>query len=495
MGYLMSSDLATRTDHRLVPDPRRVVAKLFVPGEETRRGTSRAGAVMARIIALDEQEVSALVQAVAADFADRHRNLRSILLRHFDIVTREIRVDEELTIDHRALIGAYFTHEYSPEGAALFNPSMVAHPDQSGLHSGQLRFVMSVRCVGEGHLSSIGFRTGVLGPGACVVVDDPDPLLVVGTSQPGAYGLSQFLSRLADLGVDQHDANLLLGGLAETFTSHELNAALGTVHEHSLHRERVQAAIEQVHQVAFASYDIEFSEATALSSRLLWPSAPAECNGMEDARLVRVQEDDGSTAYLAPYTAYDGTRIASHLLSTEDFRRFRVAPMSGQAANSKGLAIFPRRIQGRYAALSRWDRENLSLAYSNDGHIWEESTILQIPEYGWDLIQVGNGGSPIELPQGWLVLTHGVGPMREYALGAMLLGLADPSVVLARLPGPLMTPTADERDGYVPNVVYTCGALLNDGCLTIPYGISDRAIGFAQVDVDELLSRMIPKPQ
>jgi predicted GH43/DUF377 family glycosyl hydrolase len=288
---------------------------------------------------------------------------------------------------------------------------------------------------------------------------------------------------------------VLLGGLADTFTPDQLNAALAEVHEHTLHRERVQVAIEQVHQVAFATYDIEFPEDTALSGRLLWPSAPVECNGMEDARLVRLQEDDGSVTYLAPYTAYDGARIASHLLSTEDFRRFRVAPMSGQAARSKGLAIFPRRIKGRYAALSRWDRENLCMAYSDDGIIWEDSTILQTPQYGWDLIQVGNGGSPIELPQGWLVLTHGVGPMRQYALGAMLLDLADPSVVLARLPGPLMTPRADERDGYVPNVVYTCGALLNGGCLTIPYGISDGAIGFAQVDVDELVSRMTPEPR
>jgi predicted GH43/DUF377 family glycosyl hydrolase len=320
-------------------------------------------------------------------------------------------------------------------------------------------------------------------------------LLVMGTSRPGAYRRTSFLSRLADLGVDPDNAQMLLGGLTDTFTQDELNTALTAVHEHSLHRDRVQVAIEQVHQVAFATYDIAFPEASALTSRLLWPSAPAERNGMEDARLVRVHEDDGSTTYLAPYTAYDGARIASHLLSTEDFRRFRVAPMSGQAVRSKGLAIFPRRIQGRYAALSRWDRENLSLAYSDDAHIWEESTILQTPQHGWDLIQIGNGGSPIELPQGWLVLTHGVGPMRRYALGAMLLDLADPSVVLARLPRPLMTPRADERDGYVPNVVYTCGALLNDGRLTIPYGISDGAIGFAQVDVEEMLSRMVPEPQ
>ncbi len=494
-GQLLSSDLARRTHHRLTPDLRRVVATLFVPGEETRHGTSRAGAVMARVVGLDESEVAGLVQAVTDDFGGRHHDLRDILLRHFEIVTQEIPVDGELTVDRRTLVGAYFTHEYSPEGAALFNPSMVLHPDQSDLDPGQLRFVMSVRCVGEGHLSSIGFRTGVLGPGPSVIVDEPEQLLVMGTSRPGPYRLSNFLSRLADLGVERQTAQLLLGGLAETFTPDELTAALTGVHEHSLHREQVQVAIEHVHQVAFASYHIEFPETTGLTSRLLWPSAPAERNGMEDARFVRVEEDDGSTTYLAPYTAYDGARISSHLLSTDDFRRFRVAPMSGRAARNKGLAIFPRRIHGRYAALSRWDRENLSLAYSDDGQVWEESTILQTPQSGWDLIQVGNGGSPVELAQGWLVLTHGVGPMRSYALGASLLDLADPSVVLARLPVPLMTPQADERDGYVPNVVYTCGAVLHGRCLTIPYGISDAAISFAQVDVDELLSRMVTEPR
>jgi predicted GH43/DUF377 family glycosyl hydrolase len=495
MGYLMSSDLVTRTDHRLVPDLHRVVAKLFVPGEETGRGTSRASAVMARLIALAEPEVAALVQAVMAGFGDRHQDLQSILLHHFDIVTREVRVDEELTIGRRILIGAYFTHEYSPEGAALFNPSMVAHPDQSGLGTGQLRFVMSVRCVGEGHLSSIGFRTGILGPGGSIVVDEPEPRLVMGTSRPGTYTLALFLARLADLGVDGANVQMLLGGLADTFMPDQLNDALAAVHEHNLHRESVHMAIEQVHQIAFASYDVEFPESSAMTSRLLWPFAPAERNGMEDARFVHVQEDDGSGTYLAPYTAFDGARVASHLLSTDDFRRFRVAPMAGRAASNKGLAIFPRRILGRFAALSRWDRENLWLAYSNDGLIWEESTILHTPQYAWDLIQVGNGGSPIELPQGWLVLTHGVGPMRQYALGAMLLDLADPSVVLAQMPVPLMTPRADEWDGYVPNVVYTCGALLNGRCLTIPYGISDGAIGFAQVDVGELMSRMVPEPR
>jgi predicted GH43/DUF377 family glycosyl hydrolase len=491
----LSEDLVLRTAHRLNPDVHRVIAKLFVPGEETRLGNSRAHAVMARILALDEAEVADLAANVLARYGARHHDLAAILSSHVDIITHELQVAEPLTADRRTVVGAYFTHEYSPEAAALFNPSMAAHPDQSGLAAGQLRFVMTVRCVGEGHISAIGFRTGVIGPGTDLVVDEPDPLLATGASHPAPHRRRLFHGRLADLGVDPDTAQLLLGGLAETFTTDEINDALAGMHEHHLYRESVQLAVEQVRRIAHASYDIEFPTSTGLTSRLLWPTAPAERNGMEDARLVRFGDDAPGTTYLAPYTAYDGARVSMHLLATDDFRKFRVTPMAGQAAQNKGMALFPRRIGGRYAALSRWDRENLSVAYSDDCAIWEDSTILLAPQQGWDLIQVGNGGSPIELPEGWLVLTHGAGPMRAYALGAILLSLADPTEVIARLPIPLLTPTAEERDGYVPNVVYTCGALLHDGVLTIPYGISDGAIGFAQVEVDKLLAQMVAQPR
>ncbi|HEX5996570.1 MAG TPA: glycoside hydrolase family 130 protein, partial [Jiangellales bacterium] len=475
------TDLAMRTGHRLLPDPRRVIAKLFVPGEETRDGNSRANAVVARILALPEPEVSALADAVVAEFGDRHPDLTGILARHFDVVAHEVPADRTLSAHRRTAIGAYFTHEYAPEAAALFNPSMTAHPDQTGLAVGQSRFVMTVRCVGEGHLSSIGFRTGVLGPGSSVVVDDPEPVLATGSTIPGPYRRQAFLSRLADVGVEPQNAQMLLGALPESFSAEELNTALTSVHEHTLGRQRVKRAIAQVMQIAYATYAVQFPGAPGLTGRLLWPSAPAERNGMEDARLVRFANGDGTITYYAPFTAYDGSRVATHLLSTQDFWQFQVAPLAGQAARNKGLSLFPRLIGGRYAALSRWDRENLSLAYSDDGQVWEESTILHRPVRGWELIQVGNGGPPIETPDGWLVLTHGVGPMRQYALGAMLLDLNEPSRVVAALTRPLLTPRGDERDAYVPNVVYTCGAMLHDGLVTIPYGISDGAIGFAQV--------------
>jgi len=487
----MPTDLAVRTAHRLNPNPRRVITKLFVPGEEMPRSRSRASTVISRILALDEPEVTALADAVIADFRGRHRDLTRTFSEHFAVVAHEISGPRRLSAERRMLIGAYFTHEYAPEAAALFNPSMAAHPDQSGLAEGQLRFVMTVRCVGEGHLSSIGFRTGVLGPGSGLVVDEPEPLLTTGVGRPATYELRLFLSKLADLGDDAETTHLLLGALPDAFTANQLGDALTGIHEHTLNRERVQRTIEHIHQVAAATYDLEFPPETGLTERLLWPTAPVESHGMEDARLVRFEEDDGSVTYYATYTAYNGIRVEPHLLATKDFRQFHVSPMAGDAAQSKGLALFPRPIGGRYFALSRWDRENIALVESDNCRIWTEPTTLHTSRHGWELIQVGNCGSPIETPAGWLVLTHGVGPMRAYALGAMLLDLADPSTVLATLAEPLLTPNAGERDGYVPNVVYSCGPLLHDDVLTIPYGISDGAIGFAQVDLPHLLSRML----
>jgi predicted GH43/DUF377 family glycosyl hydrolase len=485
-------DLATRTGCRLDADSRRVIAKLFVPGEETSDSRSRARAVVARVLALDEDDVDALSEMVIAGYGHRHRDLRATLAAHFGFVAHDIPDPDRLSAQRRTLLGAYFTHEFSPEAAALCNPSMAAHPDQSGLAAGQLRFVMMVRCIGEGHISSIGFRTGVIGPGSALSVDEPSRLLSTGTHRPGPYGRRVLVSRLADLGDEREEGQLLLGSLPDTFTTADLREALSQVHQHLLGRARGRRVLDHIHSIASSAYQLEFAPATSLTERLLWPTAPAESNGMEDARLVHVEEDG---TYYATYVAYNGVATEVQMLATTDFRTFQISPVAGRAARSKGLALFPRRIRGRYVALSRWDRENQALAYSDDCRIWDQVDTLQAPRYGWDLIQVGNGGSPIETPRGWLVITHGVGPMREYSLGAILLDLDDPSIVVASLPTPLLTPRADERDGYVPNVVYTCGALLHDGTLTIPYGISDGAIGFAQISLADLLDRMTSDPQ
>jgi predicted GH43/DUF377 family glycosyl hydrolase len=487
----MAVDLVVRTAHRLRPDPGRVITKLFVPGEETPRGRSRASAVIGRIMALDEAEVAALADAVIADFRGRHRDLTGTFSRNFAVVAHDIPGPRRLSAERRMLIGACFTHEYAPEGAALFNPSMAAHPDQSGLAEGQLRFVMTVRCVGEGHLSSIGFRTGVVGSGNALTVDEPGPRLALGAIRRAVYQRSLLLRRLADYG-EGDGASTVLGGLPEAFTADQLSDAINGIHEHTLNRERMQQTIDYLYEAAAATYDVEFPVDSDLSERLLWPNASVESHGMEDARLVRFSDDGAPATYYATYTAYDGARVASHLFATKDFRQFHVSPMAGQGAQNKGFALFPRRIGGRFFALSRWDRENTAIVDSDNCRIWDGPRTLHVPGGGRDLIQVGNCGPPIETPAGWLVLTHSVGPMRTYALGAILLDLADPSVLLATLPQPLLTPSAGERDGYVPNVVYSCGSLLHNDVLTIPYGISDAEIGFAQVNLPELLRRMVP---
>jgi predicted GH43/DUF377 family glycosyl hydrolase len=490
----MHDDLAVRIGPRIEADPRRVITKLFVPGEETPHGRSRASAVVARILALDEAEVASLAAGIVADYGPRHGDLAETLAENFAFIAREIAPSDELSQDRRTLIGAYFTHEFSTEGAALCNPSMVAHPDQSNLQAGQLRFIMTVRCIGEGHISSIGFRTGIVGPAGALVVDEPARHLVTGVNTAGRYERALFLGRLADLGNHRDDGALLLGELPESFDQTQLNDALTQVHEHTLNRERMRQAIDHVYQTAASSYEVTFPADIPLSGRVLWPAAPAESNGMEDARLVEVVED-GRTVYHATYTAYDGSRIATHRLSTTDFVRFTISPLAGRGARNKGLALFPRRVKGRCLAVSRWDRENLALVASDDGLVWDEPTPLYEPQQGWELTQVGNGGSPIETPYGWLLITHGSGAMRGYSLGAILLDLADPTIVRATLPGPLLTPSPDERDGYVPNVVYTCGVLLHAGVLTIPYGISDGAIGFAQIGLSTLIERMTEHPQ
>lgn len=491
-GARSSKDLAHRVGPRLYPDSRRVITRLFVPGEETPHGRSRAALVLSRILALDESEVVSLSNAVIDDFRGRHHDLAATFSDHFAVVAGEITGRRRLSSERRMLIGACFTQEFSPESAALCNPSMVAHPDQTNLGTGQLRFLMSVRSVGEGHLSSIGFRTGALGPAGALVVDPPHPLLVTGRISPAEHQLAVLQTNLTEQGVDERDVSLLLGGLKDSFNRDELNERLDGIHPHTRERPGFRAAVDQVLRLSEATYNLEFPETSSLTGRLVWPQAPQESRGMEDARLVRFVGPDGIATYYATYTAYDGFRVAPHLLATQDFLRFHMSPLGGMAAKDKGLALFPRQVQGRYLALSRWDRETTSLCTSDDLRIWHPGSALRTNPQAWETIQVGNCGSPIETAEGWLVLTHGVGPMRVYSIGAMLLDLNDPSRVLRSLDKPLLVPDAAERDGYVPNVVYSCGGLVHDDVLTIPYGISDASIGFAQISIGELISAMRP---
>ncbi|HZQ76003.1 MAG TPA: glycoside hydrolase family 130 protein [Acidimicrobiia bacterium] len=481
----------TRTPHRLRPDARRVVTRLFLPGQEMLgSGESRAAGVVERILALPDDEVSSALDALMAGFAGRHRRLRATLEEHFELVAHRLAGGDALSPERRLLMGSYFTNEYSVEAAALCNPSVVLHPDQGRLAAGEARFVMSVRAIGEGHVSSIGFRSGVIDARGEIRVDDPGPFLEPGRRLPGRYDRELFRGQLTERGTLGESAAFVLDALPAHFTLDELDRALADLGEQVVTHSHVRETVEHVRSLTVSNYDIDFPPDSAIAERVLLPMAPSESHGMEDARFVRFVDDDGSVTYYATYTAFDGVQVLPKLLETADFCEFRITQLTGPAAKNKGLALFPRRIGGRYVALSRWDRERNSVVSSPDGRSWEAATTVQSPERAWELLQLGNCGSPIETPDGWLVLTHGVGPMRVYSVGAILLDLDDPTRMLARLPAPFFVPDDSERDGYVPNVVYSCGALLHEQSLMVPYGISDAAIGIAVVQVGELLDRL-----
>jgi predicted GH43/DUF377 family glycosyl hydrolase len=484
------SGLLTRTPYRLRPDASRTLCRLFVPGQETLiRGESRAMAVMDRILDLSENQVETMLARTLARFSAGYRDLAGTLESNFQLVGHRLGSEINPGSARRQLIGAYFTQEYALEAAALFNPSMVAHPDQSGCKPGEARFVMSLRAVGEGHLSSIEFRTGTINAESQLSLDPPGRFLDTGLPQPVPYNRELFQGKLSDLAAEDENARFLWKLLPSRFTAAELEVALARLSEQHLTRADSAVLAERVRWMAASSYAIEFDESSALSERVLWPVGPAESHGMEDARFVRFA-DGADVIYYATYTAFDGSRVEPHLLQTRDFRTFAASQLSGPSARNKGMALFPRRIGGRYAALTRWDRESNAIAYSADGQRWSEAMTVQTPAHPWELIQLGNCGSPIETPIGWLVFTHGVGPMREYAIGAILLDLEHPEHLVAALPEPLLVADESEREGYVPNVVYSCGPMIHGNSIVLPYGCSDSSVRIAIVDLGLLLDRL-----
>lgn len=482
--------LLARTQHRLKPDPSRTLCRLFVPGQETLiRGGSRAMAVIDRVLGLSEQEAESALARTLARFSDRHRDLAETFEQNFMLGAHRLCAGVAIGASRRQLIGAYFTQEYALEAAALFNPSIVAHPDQEGCLPGEVRFVMSLRAVGEGHISSIEFRSGTIGAKSGIRLDPPGRFLDTGFRRPVSYDRRLFADKLAEFGHADENARFLWSRLPSRFTAAELDVALAELSEQQVAREDPSVLADRARWTMASSYSVEFDEDHALAERVLWPAGPAESHGMEDARFVRF--NDGQNAvYYATYTAFDGSQVAPHLLETSDFRTFTVSQLSGPSARNKGMALFPRRIAGRYAALSRWDRESNAIGYSDDGHRWSQAVTVQAPARPWELIQLGNCGSPIETPAGWLVLTHGVGPMREYAMGAILLDLDEPEHLIGALSEPLLIADDSERDGYVPNVAYSCGSMLHADTVVLPYGCSDSSVRIATVDLSLLLERL-----
>jgi predicted GH43/DUF377 family glycosyl hydrolase len=489
--------LVTRHPVRFEPDSSRVVTALFVPGEEnsdTSDTRSRANALLRRVLALPETEVGTLLAAILADFTGRHRDFTAILERNASIMSHRIVDPDRLTSARRLLLGAFFTHEYAVEAAALCNPSLMPHPVQDGLAPGQLRVALSLRGIGEGHVSSIGFATGVLGPGPTAHWDPRTMPLVTAERQRDSWDRALLRALLSHERCDNEITATALSSLPEPFDRSDLDHALASLHPRLLQHPRAAATVRRIRDLAAASYTARFPDDTDLPQRVLLPTSPAESNGMEDARFVRFIDADGAAGYRATYTAYDGTAITPQLLLSEDLTSFRAFPLTGPAARNKGMALFPRLVDGRHLALCRGDGETISLSSSPDGWNWTAEVPLHGPTAPWELLQVGNCGSPIETPQGWLVLTHGVGPMRTYAIGAILLDLTDPSRILAALPEPLLVPDPDNRDGYVPNVVYSCGAILHDDTLWLPYGENDTRVSIATVPLAALLARLTGQP-
>jgi predicted GH43/DUF377 family glycosyl hydrolase len=477
-----------RTGIVLRPNNSRVVIRPFEPTSE-----QRFERIMARIMSLTEPEVDFLLQDVMSEFHSRHQRSRQFFQHRFEQVQKHLLTNQNLSENRQLLIGAYFTQEYALESAALFNPSMVWHPDQTGLPEGWRRFLLSLRATGEGHISSITFRSGTIDTENRIRMDEPTRFVTAPEQVPNTlYDKTLFFRKLAELGVDGPFTGKVLATLADQFTLEELQRAIASaVHQSRPRHQENEAVVQGMLTLAKANYEIGYSPEQGISERVVFPSSPTEANGIEDARFVQFHDDDGSARYYATYTAFDGKVVLPQILETDDFLHFKVSTLNGPEVRNKGFALFPRKVNGLYAMLSRQDNENIYLMYSDNLHFWYTKEMIAKPTYSWEFVQLGNCGSPIETDEGWLVLTHGVGPMRKYALGAFLLDLDDPSRVVGRLDIPLLEPDANEREGYVPNVVYSCGAVIHNRELVIPYAMSDYASTFATVSVDDILGAMV----
>jgi predicted GH43/DUF377 family glycosyl hydrolase len=478
-----------RHELRLLPESARVIIRPFVPS-----GAQRIATIIGRALALTEEEAVRELQSVHREFDSRHFDIEALLLSHYAKVQSHIFTQRPLSRARQLLIGALFSGEYALESAALFNPSIVADPDQSNVPEGGLRFIMSLRATGEGHISSIEFRAGTISPTGDVSLEPVSRFVTVPEVVPNpSYRKERFIVKLHEMGFDNEISTAVMGSLADEFTRSDLASSVGRLRRETRHATHEQRrTLECVQWLADSNYELLFSSKLALSERIIFPVSANESNGIEDARFVRFVEDDGAVTYYATYTAYNGRAILPQLIETQDFLHFRVLTLNGSAVQNKGMALFPRRINGRYAMLSRQDDENIFIMFSDNPHYWSDPQILLRPAEAWESVKVGNCGSPMETEAGWLVITHGVGPMRKYCIGAVLLDLHDPTQVIGRLREPLLSPEGNEREGYVPNVVYSCGSLLHNNELILPYAMSDKATAVASVSLPKLLAALRP---
>jgi predicted GH43/DUF377 family glycosyl hydrolase len=471
----------------LEPESSRVIIRPFIPSDAWRITT-----IIGRALALREDEVVVELAAVLAEFDTRHFDIHSLLMLHYQKVLPHIFTERLISDERKLLIGALFSGEYALESAALFNPSIIPHPDQTGMEAGALKFIMSLRATGEGHISSIEFRSGVIDPNGVITLDAVSRFLSAPEIVPNpSYGKRRFLAKLHEMACESEYCTQVMAPLGERFTLCELRKSIQEVRQDGRPRTvELNRSLERIQWLADSNYELRFSSRLAMSERIIFPVSSNESNGIEDARFVCFKDDDGSVMYYATYTAYNGHSILPQLIETTDFLDFRVLTLNGNAVQNKGMALFPRKVNGQYHMLSRQDDENLFLMRSDNPHHWVDPLLLMRPAETWESVKIGNCGSPLETRAGWLVITHGVGPMRKYCIGAALLDLDDPTRVIGRLKNPLLVPEGNEREGYVPNVVYSCGALIHGDRLILPYAMSDKASAVVSLSLKDLLERL-----
>ncbi len=477
-----------RKSVKVYPDTKRVIARFFFYGDE------RAKQVIQRVLEMSEEEVFGTISPILQEYSKRHRNITKVLFRHCNRLKHlftELGINyEQLAPYQKLLIGSFFTHEYSIESAAFFNPSIVEDPDQTELEEGQKRVIMSFRAVGEGHISSIVFRRALLDKDNNISVipvgnhvDEADII------HSASYAKEEFFDNGFSAQIDKKVLKEVESQLEDQFDYNFLKQVIINQKE-SQAKESLKLEYEKVLWLADSYYEITFSLDTDISDRVIFPISEFERKGIEDARFVRFTEDDGSMVYFATYTAYDGETIVPKLLKTYDFYKFSIMPLYGAGAKNKNFALFPRKINGKFTMISRNDGCNNYIMYSDNINLWDHPVQIKAPKYPWEFVQVGNCGSPIETEYGWLLVTHGVGPMRRYCLGVSLLQLDNPSVEVGHLDEPLLIPNKDEREGYVPNVLYSCGSIIHNNQLIIPYGLSDYCSSFASVNLSDLLDKL-----
>ncbi|MEB2775423.1 glycoside hydrolase family 130 protein [Algoriphagus sp. D3-2-R+10] len=479
-----------RKNVNFLPDSSRVVARYFMNGDLRTRN------LLSRIFSLTEAQVNQALEQTLREFASRHRNISRLLFKHCEKIRGIIESMginyNSLSTEQKMLIGSYCTMEFSLESAAFFNPSMIEDFDQTYLEQGETRVIISFRATGEGHISSLVFRRAILDANNNLQLSTiGDYIDKAEISHKQLYDKQRFIKRLQGMQIEEQYTKSIMDTLPDRFEYSALKNSISHLLQNQELTATERIAYEDVTWLVDSFYDIHFHKDSDLTERVIFPISASESNGIEDARFVKFVDDIEGTKVYATYTAYNGHTILPKLICTEDFYTFRIMPLRGNGAQGKNLALFPKKIKGKYAMLSRIDGVNNYLMYSERPTYWNNPQLIQEPKFTWEFTQIGNCGSPLWTEKGWLIITHGVGPMRRYSIGASLFDLDDPSKEIGRLEEPLLMPLEDERNGYVPNVVYSCGSLIHNNNLILPYAVSDYSSTYAVVGLEELFAALV----